>query len=362
MKNAETESTKSIPEPDPPRKYQYIARYFTYNGTKYRVRGKTLEEALEKKYALIERLKHEEIKANNMTVRQWTEKALETFKPNVSPDYLYQMTGRIEKHILSQIGSLRLQDVTKLDCQEVLNLQAGASQSQLIKLRQELKFIFETAKEQRLITYNPAARLTLPAGTKGRRRSITPVERFHFLKVSEGRPEYMIFRLMLFCGLRSSEAINLQYSDILTMQGVSFFHVRGTKTAAADRLIPIPPEIQKDLKKRGTGNIARNISGEPITKNSYRRLSDHLRRDLNISMGCTVFRNQLIPPLPLAPDFVPYFFRHTFCTDLKKKGVDLRLAKSLMGHSDIKMTADIYDHADDESALLAASQMGIITK
>ena len=37
----------------------------------------------------------------------------------------------------------------------------------------------------------------------------------------------------------------------------------------------------------------------------------------------------------------------------------MRLAKELMGHSDIKITADIYDHADDESALLAAAQMGI---
>ena len=52
--------------------------------------------------------------------------------------------------------------------------------------------------------------------------------------------------------------------------------------------------------------------------------------------------------------------RHTYCTDLKKKGVDLRLAKELMGHSDIRITADIYDHADDESAVLAAKQMGLM--
>ena len=81
---------------------------------------------------------------------------------------------------------------------------------------------------------------------------------------------------------------------------------------------------------------------------------------MNISMGAKCYRNQLIPPLPLADDFVPYYLRHTYCTDLKKRGVDLRLAKELMGHSDIRITADIYDHADDESALLAAQQMGIL--
>ena len=51
---------------------------------------------------------------------------------------------------------------------------------------------------------------------------------------------------------------------------------------------------------------------------------------------------------------------HTFCTDLKKKGVDVRIAKNLMGHADIKTTANIYDHEDDDTLLLAARQMSLI--
>ena len=43
----------------------------------------------------------------------------------------------------------------------------------------------------------------------------------------------------------------------------------------------------------------------------------------------------------------------------KKKGVDLRIAKDLMGHADIKTTANIYDHADGDTLMLAAKQMGI---
>ena len=34
-------------------------------------------------------------------------------------------------------------------------------------------------------------------------------------------------------------------------------------------------------------------------------------RAMNISMGCKTYRNALIPPYPLAADFVPYCLRHT---------------------------------------------------
>lgn len=71
-------------------------------------------------------------------------------------------------------------------------------------------------------------------------------------------------------------------------------------------------------------------------------------------MGCRIYRNQLIPPYPLADDFVPYNLRHTFCTDLQKKGVDIRIAQYLMGHSDISLTANIYTHADQSTIVDAA--------
>lgn len=339
--------------------YNYVVKYFTYNGKTHKVYGKTLEEVLEKKVMLLHDLKEKEVKKSTVTVRAWTETALETYKPNVSLDYLAQMQGRIGKHILTAIGDKRIQDVTPLECQKILNAQAGASASHIKKLRQELYFIFDTARKNGLIKSNPCEDTVMPSGTAGKRRSLTPDERKHFLSVCKAHTEYLLFELMFYCGLRSSEAIRLKYEDIVTIQGVKCFHVRGTKTAAADRFVPVPPELHLG---DGSGNIALTAQGVPFTKDSYRRASDHLRRDMNISMGCKVFRNQLVPPFPLADDFVPYMLRHTFCTDLKKKGVDIRLAKTLMGHSDIKMTADIYDHADDESIILAAEQMGYVDK
>lgn len=346
---------KNNPEEIVP-KYDYVVKTFRHNGKQYKVYGKTLEEALEKRITLKSRLESDEIKKNTITVENWLETALNAYKPNVSDDYMYQMRGRIGKHILPVIGSVPVQGVTPLQCQQIINSQSGRSASHITKLRQELFFIFDTARKNGLIRVNPAADITAPTGTKNDRRSLTAEERKHFLLVTENEPQYMLFRIMLFCGLRSSEAMRLRYEDITTIQGIRFFHVRGTKSKAADRLVPIPEELEIGT---GSGVIALDPEGRPYTKSGYRCASDRLRRDMNISMGCQVFRRQLVPPLPLAPDFVPYYLRHTYCTDLKKKGVDIRLAKSLMGHSDISITADIYDHADDESAVLAARQLGL---
>ena len=69
---------------------------------------------------------------------------------------------------------------------------------------------------------------------------------------------------------------------------------------------------------------------------------------MNIELGCKTYRNKLIPPFPLADDLCSYCLRHTFCTNLQRRGVDIRTAQRLMGHSDIRMTANIYSHTGIE--------------
>jgi site-specific recombinase XerD len=60
-------------------------------------------------------------------------------------------------------------------------------------------------------------------------------------------------------------------------------------------------------------------------------------------MGATVYRNEIIVS-KVADDLVPYCLRHTYGTDLQDAGVPINVAKYLMGHSDITVTANIYTH------------------
>ena len=334
------------------KRYEY-RKTFTFEGKRYSVYGDTEKEALfrmfEKKKALEE---GRVIVSGSMTVSEWTEIALTSYKGNVSPGVMKDMRTRIQKHILSAIGYKSLKSVKPLDCQAILNACAGMSFSHINKLAQELRFIFSTALQNKLILENPAAYIVKPKAEKGKRQSLSEEERRAFLAVCETTDRFRVFQLMYYCGCRPGEAIGCEGKDISVSDGVALLHIRGTKTVNADRIVPIPERFYDLIKTTGASEpIAPNDRGKHHTESSYNRAVASLRREMNIKMGCKVYRNQIIPPYPLRESFVPYDLRHTFCTDLASKGVDIRVAQKMMGHTSITLTADIYTHIEEKHIL-----------
>ena len=335
---------------------EYVRKSFTFEGKRYFVKGRTEEEAIIKRAEKKKELESGRVVvASSMTVSDWAYRAVDTYKTRQKEITKKKYVGNMRHNILGQIGTMPLKSVKPIHCQEVLNMQAGKSKAQIAEVCQTLKFIFGKAYENGLIATNPAEHIIKPIGTKTYRRTITENERTHLLKVADNDPRFTLFLLMLYCGCRPSEAMEAQGRDISKMDGYPVLHIRGTKTARADRYVPIPNEFYQKIKKTEPFSyIAPNAAGRKHNESSYKRVCANLRREMNISMGCRVYRNQLIPPLALADDFVPYDLRHTYCTDLQKKGVDIRTAQYLMGHADIKMTANIYTHADNSTVISAA--------
>ena len=335
---------------------EYVRKSFTFEGKRYFVKGKTEEEAIIKRAEKKKELEAGRVVvSSSMSVSDWAYKAVEAYKTNQKDITKKKYVGNMRHNILEEIGDMPLKSVKPIHCQNVLNLQAGKSKAQIAEVCQTLKFIFGKAYENGLIAVNPAEHIIKPIGTKTYRRVITDNEREHLLKVADSDPRFTLFLLMLYCGCRPSEAMEVQGRDISIMDGYPVLHIRGTKTARADRYVPIPNEFYQKIKKTEPFSyIAPNAAGRKHNESSYKRVCANLRREMNISMGCRMYRNHLIPPLPLADDFVPYDLRHTYCTDLQKKGVDIRTAQYLMGHSDIRMTANIYTHADNSTVVSAA--------
>lgn len=339
-------------------KYHYVTlTYRDETGKKRYVSGKTREEAIIKR---AKKLENQTVRDSSMLFKVWAEIALDTYKPNVGTPYMNQMRNRLKVHINPVIGQMPLKRITLIECQQIVNNASKLSKSTITKLSQELHFYFEKAIDSGLLQKNPAEKLTRPKGYTNKRRSLTTEERAAFLKVAKKDKRFILFELMLYCGCRPAEAAEVKYEDVSKIDGVPFLHIRGTKTANSDRLVPIPKELQGKLcKKRLRGFCAVTERGTRHGETSYKRLKDRLKREMNIALGAKLYRNQIVIPA-LADDFVPYLFRHTYCTDLKKKGVDIRIAKEFMGHADIKTTANIYDHADGDTLMLGAKQMGLV--
>jgi len=334
--------------------YKYSTT-LNYEGRSYRIRANSKEALKLKKEKKLRELKDDtRILSPDTTVDKWAKTAFDTYKKNVKG--LPEIKLRYEKYVSPAIGPIPISRVTAVQCQDILNGCAGMSFSHLDKLRQELRFVFESAKDNRLIKDNPAAKIVLPEYVKGKRRSITEYEREHLYKVYNGDHKFLLYIVILECGCRPSEAMALIGRDIDHEN--KLLHIRGTKTANSDRYVPISDRLYEDIKDtRPFDPICPAAGGGHITKDIYRRMSENLKRRINISMGCQTHRNALIPPLPLAPDFEPYCLRHTYCTDLCKAGVDIRTAQRLMGHANISITADIYTHVDINDIIQAGEKI-----
>ena len=142
--------------------------------------------------------------------------------------------------------------------------------------------------------------------------------------------------------------------------------IKGTKTDSGERIIPFPLVLYKDLKKAYDEKISlyvftQKTNNNRMTHESMRCFWENFKRHLDISMGATVYRSQITNSV-IADDLAPYCLRHTYCTDLQDAGVPLNVAKYLMGHKDIKVTANIYTHHSEMATKAARNKQNALIK
>lgn len=328
---------------------------FRYEGKVYTVYGYSDDELYGKKALKIDQLRRGEIVVESgMTVEAWANQFLEVYKRQSMKDYVFKnYEWSLRHYVLEILGQYKLKDVKPIMCQRVLNELEGKSSSLIHKTHVQMREMFEKAVDNKLISSNPASGIIRPQGTKDSRRSLTSREEAAFLAAAKKHPHGLLYMFMWGCGCRPSEAANICGRDIQTRDGKLILHIRGTKTKASDRYVPIPASVAEMLpdKPEPFLPVVRSSEGNKIDARNQRRSWKSMERLMNIELGCRMYRNQLIPPFPLADDLCSYCLRHTYCTNLQKRGVDIRTAQYLMGHSSIRMTADIYTHTGQEDIL-----------
>lgn len=337
----------------------YIRKTARYNGRKYEATGKTEREAMLK---LAEKLaaakRGEETVDGHMTVDSWYKRWKSTYKDHkgLTPKSLEMYDEKYNRYIKPRIGSLKLRDVTEVHLQGILNEQTGRSSSHLKKLRMVLQELFHRARQSRLIVYDPAELLELPAAKPSGRRPLTTEERRALIAVSEDHPAGLWALTLLSTGMRPGEAAALTWGDIDFKADTIHIHaakesgstvIKGPKTAAGIRTIPhIPDMVRERLKQAGKGKASSDFvfpgpGGRIMSDTVIRSRWKAVVRAMDIHMGATVYRNK-ITESKIAPGLVLYSLRHAFATDCAAAGVPIDTVRWLMGHEDIKTTANIY--------------------
>lgn len=332
---------------------------FTYEGKRYAVYGYTQTEIARKATEKRREIEEGKQRLRTMSVNAWKEEWLEAYKAGSVSDKTLSDYRSVLNHLDL---TMPIRDVRPVNIQAALNRLEGKSNSLIHKFMVLTKEMFESAVDNGLCHTNPARRLSRPKGTTKKRRPLTMAERRLIEQVAPLSPAGRYVALMLYAGCRPGEAGIVQGKDVDRERHL--LHIRGTKTAAADRFVPISEKLLpylKDLRRNEYAVV--DSYGRPTTPDSRKNLWHRFRRELNIASGCKVGRPAKHSPhdLPLEDlvpgDLEPYLLRHTFCTDLEAAGVPINVARDLMGHSDISITSKIYTHRSDAALRDAAVKM-----
>lgn len=339
----------------------------SFEGKRYAVTGRTEAEAHRKAGKLRAELETgHRTKRRGVTVTVFAKEWLETYRNSDSEnDKRYrQITNTI---IIPELGGKKLLDVTEADLQQFLNRHSHYSFSQLSKIRMTLKQIFKKARKNHLIVDDPSEDLTLPECKKGKHRALTEEEIGYLLQAADKRPDGLYMKIMLYCGLRPQEVDALQWAYVdlendLIYVRYALKHKTGKigppKSEAGERDVPIPQILKPALVSAYTSpeDFVVNHNGARLTESSRYRLWKAIYKQMDILAGAVLYRNQIIKHA-IAQDLDLYDLRHTYCTHLQAAGVPLNVAKELMGHDDISVTANIYTHTSSDTLKQAIDKM-----
>ena len=177
--------------------------------------------------------------------------------------------------------------------------------------------------------------------------------------MAQNHPAGLWVLTILYTGLRPGETAALFWEDIdFDRNEIHVYKavesgtrtIKAPKTPAGIRDIPMRQELRERLlavRGEGTAPVFPSANGGIRSANSLRRLWNSFAHALDLHMGAKVRDGQILQHA-IAPDLTPYCLRHTFCTDLQRAGVPINVAKELMGHANISVTANIYTHRDQK--------------
>lgn len=159
------------------------------------------------------------------------------------------------------------------------------------------------------------------------------------LSEPNGHRNKAMIEVMYCCGLRVSELIGLQISNIYRQDGFVRIFGKGQK----ERLVPIGEgslkvlfqyiegaRLHVDVKPKFTDIVFLNNRGTGLTRQSVFLLVKNLAEADGIKKSIS-----------------PHTFRHSFATHLLEGGANLLAVQQMLGHASVS-TTEIYTHISDD--------------
>ncbi len=206
-----------------------------------------------------------------------------------------------------------------------------------------LKSFFKYLESEEIVSSNPLGNIHLPKSSR-LLPEILSVEEIELLMgfpdINDrlGLRDRALMETMYASGLRVSEAINLEISNVFFEEGFLRVIGKGSK----ERIVPIGNTALKFISKYI--NESRSLLKN---KNSDNYVFLNFRGTKLSRMGILNIIKKYCQESGIKKSVHPHTLRHTFATHLLQGGADIRIIQEMLGHSDIS-TTQIYTHIDKD--------------
>lgn len=301
-----------------------------------------------------------------------------TLKYKLKPTSLNRKEVTLVNQVYPHIGNIPINQITHADIQDMVDAlyNEGLSYSTIKKAYEAVNGCIRAYRIKSAIPFNPCEGITLPANIQ---RSVSNIVFFNeeqrilikeeaTRRYGNGKPVYRLGNaiiVLMYTGLRIGELLALTWDDVdfenktisvdknavvvkATPSNKARYEIinqLSTKTKSGRRIIPMSAtaciamreifNINGDKKhvmstETGTQNLPRNIN----------RMFHSILTKTGISKGtkdlCGV-----------------HALRHTFASMLFQNGCEVKVASEILGHSDTKITENIYIHVIQQQKVKA---------
>lgn len=284
------------------------------------------------------------------------------------------------KHLNSSLSNMDINKIKPRDLELIVkqlsernpNTNRPSSKRLLKAIVNVSNQVFEFAVENEYALRNPASKLSKKIPRNAPTKEVTAISDNQKALIMEFDHKTKIAAvIMMFMGLRRGELLSLEWKDfdfennILSVnksckliENNRFVVKPGTKNGKS-RQVPIPatiaPWLENQKMMADSLLVIPNKNGELLTPTQWRGKWRTYQNDLNYFVyvrRCNELN--ITPKNKYSPTGVPdmnmrfnvHQLRHTYATMLYLSGVDILTAKELLGHSDVKITLNIYTHLE----------------
>lgn len=360
---------------------------FTFDGKRYTLYDRDLktlnQKLLEAKYELLHGIQGN---GTNITLNEWFYTWLHEYKMLIvknSTVLLY--SSNYERYVKDNIGMLQLKNIKTIHIQKLYNAMKidGLSTGTIQIVNSILNNVFSHAIQNDFIQKNPCKGTIIPNVIKKEPRVLTEKEQKLFLECIKDNFYEPLYLTALATGLRIGELTALTWDDI-DFKG-KLLHVNKTllyqknyesekngfqiqlpKSKSSIRKIPLIPDMITILKnQKEVQTQYKNINSEfwnPITKMDnlvfttrngtpiqevyiIKRLAT-VTKKMNQLEEINAFKEKRKPET--IERITPHTLRHSFATRAFENGMTPKTVQTLMGHSTLNITMDLYTHVTND--------------